>query len=663
MKKRIWIAPIFVSAILFMMGCPPPVNMPKSSNATLSSLSVNGFSMDKPFASDTTSYTVFVESTTKTVTINAKTTDSKATLTWNPNPSAIELSSGPNVFTATVTAEDGITKKSYVITIYKANASVEILDSVNGSLINPGGTINVYSASAVLYSIPFTSNPQPIWLSPENVYTVKASPTGRAQSSIENVSGANNLKLTMICQRLDQSTFPAESPTISSISYTTSSSPTDNSTVWTPIESGSIIDFSSVTYIKLVGSGRSEIDITSWAGFGILMGVDQVPSDFSGFAPDPSLCSYNYDATRDIFEGTAIFDIRGATIVSGEHIISFVIYDRANNRTERSLRVTNSKQLGTGADISSFYFQNLFADFRIYGTTREYFAKRQGTEGLDPLPTGPISYRTAISFNFQSNSSSGDAVPILGFKVFRSEDLGFTWKQVGAVNYGYLFAGSHTFYDTDSQLTTGVAYEYKIIVFTDDIHTKESSAIGPVWFLPPFTAALSEPANKSVTINQDNLPYFKFIISDARLWNRAISDYFYFSPVIRKADGPYAYVGYFYYNFKNDLLGYYDVEDGWSYMSAEVTATYLHFDSATGTVSIDPRLFAAKTNYATGTDLQLESGVTYYWDIFGNYSGSSSTNVSPYFSKYGTNCVSRSYADVYQNGQQTLNGWFSFTVQ
>jgi len=658
--------PILVSAILFMMGCPQPVNTPKSSVATLSSLSVNGYSLDKAFASDTTAYTVCVERTTKTVTINAVASDSKAKISWSPDPAAIELASGPNVFTATVTAEDGTTKKSYAVTIYKANATVEVLDSVNGSLISPGGTIYVYSGGSPLYSIPFASNPQPVWLGPAAVYTVKASPTGRAQSSKENVTGADDLKLTMICQRLDQNTFPAESPTIDSISYTTSATPPDSSTVWTPVDSGATIDFSTVTYIKVVGSGRSEIDNTSWAGFGILMGFDQVPSLFSGLAPDPSLCSSNYDAAKDIFEGTAVFDIRGATITSGEHLISFVIYDRANNRTERTLRVTNSKANTSGEDISSFYFQSLLADFRIYGVTREYFGKQGGTEGLTPLPTGPISYRAALSFKFQTSSSGGSAVPILGFKVFRSEDLGFTWTQVGAVNYGFLSTGSggtHTFYDTDSQLTTGVSYEYKIVVFTDDIHTKESAVMGPVWFLPPFTASLSEPANKSTAIDAANLPDFKFIISDTRLWSQSLSDRFYFSPVIRKADGSYAYAGYFYYDFKTDLLGYYDTSVGWSYMSATDTANYLHFDSATGTVSINPGLFSSHTNNATGTDLALESGVTYYWDIFGNYTGSASTNTAAYFHKAGNNCISRSYADVYQNGQQTLNGWFSFTVQ
>jgi len=134
--------------------------------------------------------------------------------------------------------------------------------------------------------------------------------------------------------------------------------------------------------------------------------------------------------------------------------------------------------------------------------------------------------------------------------------------------------------------------------------------------------------------------------------------------VIRKADGTYVYWGLFYYIFSsNKLAFYYPAGGGWYTFNATATAGYLSFDSSSGTVSIDPSLFNSYTNYATGADLALDSGVTYEWDIFGSYTGSSSTNTAAYFQKSGTTYISRSYADVYQNGQQTLNGWFSFTVK
>lgn len=665
MKKNFWSLALLIASILVLAGCPQPV-APKSSVATLDSLSITGYSLDKTFSSDVTTYTIVVDKNTKTVNVTTTLTDTKASLSFTPNPATHELLPGANTFVATVTAEDGITAKTYTLTVYKANATVEILDSINGSKINPDGTIKVYAADkSLLYSVSMSNNPQPVWLGEGTVYTVKASSAGRAQASKEAVVGADGLNLIMISQRLDQNTFPAEAPSIESIAYTTDTDA--KNAAWTDLKSGDTLDFSAVTFIKITGAGKSEIDETSWAGFGIKMGLDQIPTIFTGWAPDPDLCTTNYDNVTGTFTGTAIFDIRGGTFTSGEHDLSFVIYDRANNRTERTLKVTNSLVKTNGANIDSGYFLSLLADFRIYGVTREYFAKEKGTDGLDPLATGPITYRVALTFKFQTASTGGVDIPILGFKIFRSSDAGFTWSRIGIVNYGYLTtgsAGTHTYYDTDSALTTGISYLYKIVAFTDDTHTKESALVGPVWFLPPFTASLTAPANKSVQISATEIPTFKFTISDPRLWSQSLSDRYYFSPVIRKADGNYAYVGYFYYRFSDNRLAFaYSGDGNWYLYSASDTADLVSFDPSTGEISLNPDLFNADTNFATGAALKLESGITYYWDMFGNYSGSASTNTASYFYKAGTNSSSRSYADVYQNGQQTLNGWFSFTVQ
>lgn len=666
MQNRLSRIAIITVIVLMMAGCQQPTT-PPSTDATLKSLVVNGYTMDKTFTSDTTAYAVVVAKAVETVTIVATTSDDKASVEWNKNPSTTPLVPGPNVFNVTVTAQDGTTTKIYTVTIYRANATVEVLDSVNGSLISAGGTVNVYSSGSLLYSTPLISNPQPVWFGVGSTYTVKVSPTGRAQSSKEDISGADDLKLTMICQKLDQNTFPAESPTINSVAYTSSDTPAKDTTKWIPISTGDTIDFSIIKYIKLVVSGKSEMDDTSWSGFGIMMGIDQVPSVFSGSAPDSTLSSSSYDSTKQTFTGTAIFNCSGMSITSGTHKLSFVVYDRANNRVERTLAVSNGLANTGGSDISADYFQSLQADLRIYGVSREYFKQKKGTNGLPALTSGTISYRAAITFKFQTASSGGSAVPILGFKVLRSEDDGATWNQVGAVNYGNLSTGSagiHTFYDTDSQLTTDVEYTYKIIVFTDDTYIKESEVIGPVKFLPPFTASLKAPANKTKEVDAANLPKFEFTISDASLWDVNISDRFYFSPVIRKADGTYVYVGLLYYIFSSGKLGfYYPAGGGYYTFSAAKTAQYISFDTSTGTLSIDPSLFNAFTNYATGADLVLMSGVTYEWDVFGNYTGNASTNTAAYFQKSGINSISRSYADVYQNGQQTLNGWFSFTVK
>ncbi len=666
MKKTMLRLGILLSAILLLTSCPQPIVPAKSTDATLGSLSVVGYAINTAFSANVTSYHTVVEKTVTKVGIIVASTNSNASLAWDKNPSDTVLSSGPNVFTVTVTAEDGTTRKSYALTVYKANASVEVIDSVNGSKVATGGTISVYSGGNLLYGVALGANPQQLWLGSSGVYTVKASPTGRAQSSKENITGSDNLKLTMICQKLGMSSFPAESPLIDSIAYTTAADPASLSTVWTAVASGSSVDFSTITYIKLVATGKSEMESTSWSGFGIMMGLDLAPSDFMAYVPpDSSHSSSSYNATTGSFTGTAYFDISGLPIMGGSHTLSFVIYDRANNRVERNLVVTNTLVNSSGADISADYFQSLLADLRIYGVSREYFGKKASTDSLTSLPSGSISYRAAISFMFQTASSGGSAVPILGYTVYRSEDFGVSWTAVGTVNYGAFstgWSGTHTFYDTDSQLTTDLAYKYKVTVFTDNIHTKTSDVTGLVHFLPPFTVSLSGPANKSTAIDSANLPNFEFTISDPRLWSSSVADGFYFSPVIRNVDGTNVYIGYLYYQFSTGQLQFWYPAGPYWVAEASVTSL-LSFDSATGKVSLDPRIFNALTNCATGADVALESGLTYYWDIFGNYTGNDTTNTAAYFQKSGTNSLSRSYADVYQNGQETLNGWFSFTVK
>ncbi len=661
MKKTLKRIAVIVAVILIASGCVQPT-APKSSDATLSALSITGQTLNKAFSSSTTSYTVVVDKNTTRITIVANVNDDAAILAWNKVAADTDLVVGPNVFTATVTAEDG-NIKAYTVTVYKANAETEIIGSVNGSKLPVGGTVYIYQGGSLLYDAAFSANPQPLWLALGSTYTVKASPTNRAQSSKENVTGANGLSLTMICPTLDMSTFPAESPIIGSIQYTTDADPA--TAAWTSIVSGNIVDFSTIKYIKLVASGKSEMDETSWSGFGIKMGLDQTPSIFSGYTPNATLSTSTYDSAAGTFTGTAYFGISWADIVPGEHTLSFVIYDRANNRTERNLAVTNSGANTTGADISANYFQSLKAELGIYGVSRDYFKNTKTTDSLTGLASGSISYRAAITFAFQDAASGGNAVPILGYRVYRSSNNGADWTLIGTENFGTLstgYGGTHVYYDADSQLEEGVEYEYKITAFTDDTHTNESAVMGPIKFLPAFTASLVSPANKTKSIDATALPDFTVQISNPDLYDAAVADGVYFSPVIRTADGTHVYYGYMYYAFSSGKL-YYWSGSTWLYYAAASVANYIAVDSATGIVSLKPALFNAATNRATGDALQLESGVTYYWDIFGDYEGSASTNVAAYFIKSGTNCVSRSYADVYQNGQQTLNGWFSFTVE
>lgn len=85
-----------------------------SNDATLKSLSGSYGSLSPSFSPNVTSYSVTVPSSVTTYTMSAKANHSGAKVTVSGSKT---LSIGKNTRTVTVTAEDGITKKSYTVTV------------------------------------------------------------------------------------------------------------------------------------------------------------------------------------------------------------------------------------------------------------------------------------------------------------------------------------------------------------------------------------------------------------------------------------------------------------------------------------------------------------------------------------------------------------------
>jgi hypothetical protein len=668
-------------AVLFaIIGCSQPTSS-ASTDATLKSLTVTGYTLDSSVSADTKDYNVYVPSTVESIAVNAAATDSGASVAYSSSNSSFALTSGPNTLTVTVTAADGVTKKSYTLTVWRCNVKATVLDSANGSLLSSSGLVlKVYAVSGsteTLYaSVKASSNPQQFYLVPGSTYTIRATAPGRAQDSKESYTAVEGVNIPLICKVLDQSTFSAASPTIDSFEYTNAADPSADSATWASLSSGSSVDFSSVTGLRVVASATSVIEDTEWGGFGIELGFDQIPSTFSGIGPTKVTKTNSATGT---FTTTAIFNVAGTTLTSGSHTVSIVVYDYSNNRTQRDVALTNSVAASSsGTDISGDYFQSLAVDYKIYGASRGYFGKGTSTDAVGTLgsDSGYISYRTAITFKFQDAASAGNAVPILGFKVARSED-GTNFAQIGVKNYGSLStgaSGTHTYYDTDSLLSSGKTYWYKITAFTDDSHTKEGSSAAGIAFLPAYTASLVSPTNKA-TIAVAAAPDYSFTISDSSLWSSSVSNRFYFAPLIRAKTGTLLFYGEFYYNFAGatdaaklvfrNSNSYYSVVGN----LGGTLSDYITFDAATGLVTLKAALFNATTNWYNATDPAYASGITYEWDLFGQWSGSGSLGgasymTSSWFQKTSaTGIVSKSLADTYENGQQTTNGWFSFTVQ
>ena len=95
-----------------------------SSDATLSSLSLSGITLNPAFSSSITSYTASVANTVSSTTVTATATGDGASAVITPvNP--VSLDEGTNTITVVVTAEDGTTK-TYTVTVNRAGAAPTI---------------------------------------------------------------------------------------------------------------------------------------------------------------------------------------------------------------------------------------------------------------------------------------------------------------------------------------------------------------------------------------------------------------------------------------------------------------------------------------------------------------------------------------------------------
>ena len=117
-----------------------PTENQLSSDATLASISVNGTALSG-FASGTTSYTAAISAATTSATVTATANDSAASVSVSPSGSASIASGESQVFTITVTAEDGSTK-TYTVTVKRAveNDTTLASISVNGKTASISGT-------------------------------------------------------------------------------------------------------------------------------------------------------------------------------------------------------------------------------------------------------------------------------------------------------------------------------------------------------------------------------------------------------------------------------------------------------------------------------------------------------------------------------------------
>lgn len=132
-----------------------------SGNANLANLQISNASLFPTFSHATTNYFLNVNNAIAYIALSPKAADTAATVTVNGTPVAygawmtnISLRTGLNTIATTVTASDGVTQKTYTITINRLPASIfgaPYLALSNGT-VSPGFTKSNYNFTASLSS-------------------------------------------------------------------------------------------------------------------------------------------------------------------------------------------------------------------------------------------------------------------------------------------------------------------------------------------------------------------------------------------------------------------------------------------------------------------------------------------------------------------------------
>ncbi|HEY2581472.1 MAG TPA: cadherin-like beta sandwich domain-containing protein, partial [Mucilaginibacter sp.] len=175
--------------------------------ADLASLALSSGSLNPSFASGALNYTASVTNSTSNITVTPKAVDSLAAVTVNgvkisfgAQSAALPLNVGNNTITTTVTAQDGVTQKSYITTVNRSALSTALANlSISSGSLSP-----VFSSGNGNYLASVSNNVNSITLTPTAtdptaIITVNGIivPSGNPSANLPVVVGGNTIIITV----------------------------------------------------------------------------------------------------------------------------------------------------------------------------------------------------------------------------------------------------------------------------------------------------------------------------------------------------------------------------------------------------------------------------------------------------------------------------------
>jgi alpha-tubulin suppressor-like RCC1 family protein len=191
------------------------VSRAPSSTSTLSNLLPSSGSLSPVFSSATPTYSVTVNGSTLAVTPTL--TDSTATLKVNGTvvssgsaSAAIPLSIGSNTITAVVTAQDGVSKTTYTLTVTRLST----VSTLSGLALDSGPLSPAFSSGTLAYSARVDNTTTSVKVTPTSTepyaaVTVNGSTvvSGSASSSIPLLAGPNTIQVVGTAQDGTSTTY------------------------------------------------------------------------------------------------------------------------------------------------------------------------------------------------------------------------------------------------------------------------------------------------------------------------------------------------------------------------------------------------------------------------------------------------------------------------
>jgi hypothetical protein len=543
--------PLHAAALLALLafgaaacGTSAPPKPPLGGEAGVLGVALSRGALTPGYSQAVKSYAVHIPAAPESIDVTATLVDPRAKLWINGGaaqsgvPFRVGLSGPQTSVDISTLAEDGAGRDlvRLAITVAEPNVRVWVLDSVGGTY--PGGaklTLADSSGRALESDMDFPAAENgslAFGLDPRGRYSIYAQADGTARACFADFDPSREDTATLYCLPNWATAFPAEAPAITGISF--SGQPDSGYEALPPGTNALAAPLSKVQYVKVTAVARCAITEADWGPVPINVALDSLAwlGNGSRGAADEKAREVGLDG-RIYFQSTYRFQVPHLQnlVANRDHWLDIVVYDIANNRTERRVYLTITDSAASSADDADLALTAptaVAAQGQTYGITQSYPA-------INPIDSYGAHYSTLLAFRLSDATETfaydrHSPVPpldqidpalsclpgIRGFEVWRSNSDNANFKKIDTVSYTGINKGLAVVGDDGyGQVTVGQSFHYRdqtpgvvedimfyrFLAFNGNPAGGDRSAPTDaisVTPLPPFTTRLTAPAHGSM---------------------------------------------------------------------------------------------------------------------------------------------------------------------